>query len=246
MDSIHNENSVHIASVLTVSTPGRILPGMARASYHHGDLRRALADAAMTALDRDGQLPSWRALARACGVSQSAPYRHFESADALKAAVAAEGFRQLAAEIRRVKAAHEDPRAAFEAGFRAYVRFGRTRSSLYAVMFSSDGPAAREQEGSEAARDAFSTLVDAVAACGVRDPFAASFVLWTGHHGLVEILRLGLATPDLFGDPEQLVARTATMLLAYLDSLTKSEPAKTGGPRKPSRAKRSSSRRRGT
>jgi AcrR family transcriptional regulator len=218
---------------------------MARASYHHGDLRRALVERALAALEKDGELPSWRALARACGVSQSAPYRHFESADALTVAVDAEGFRQLAATIRKAKGAHrDDPRAAFEAGFRAYVHFGVTRGPLYAVMFGPDGPARRArvgaEEGADAALDAYSTLVDAVAACGVREPLPASLVLWTGHHGLVEVLRLGLAAPVMDRDQESVVSQTLAMLLAYLDTLvssTRPEPP----PRPPSarRSKRS-------
>jgi AcrR family transcriptional regulator len=204
---------------------------MARTSYHHGDLRRSLVESALAAVEKDGELPSWRALARACGVSQSAPYRHFESADALTGAVAAEGFRQLAAAVRKAKAAHpDDPRAAFEAGFRAYVHFGVTRGPLYAVMFGPEGPARRgpagTEESAEAARDAYSTLVDAVAACGVRDPLPPALVLWTGHHGLVEVLRLGLVAPGMSSHRESLVAQTAAMLLAYLDTVTSSTRAK--------------------
>jgi AcrR family transcriptional regulator len=196
-----------------------------RPTYHHGDLRYALVDAALRALDRDGALPSWRALARACGVSQSAPYRHFASADALEAAVATEGFRELAAAVRRAKILHDDPRAAFEAGFRAYVKFGITRSHLYGVMFSPHRPALRDEVGTEAAKDAYSTLVDAVLGCGVRDPLPIAAVLWTGHHGLVEVLRLGLMAPGMSKDPEPLIARTATMLLAYLDMCSSSRGA---------------------
>jgi AcrR family transcriptional regulator len=192
--------------------------GNHRVSYHHGDLRRALVETALAALDRDGALPSWRALARECGVSQSAPYRHFESAEALSNAVSAEGFRQLAAEIRRAKARHADPRESFEAGFRAYVRFGTTRKSLYEVMFA-QRIEPNSGEAADAASDAYSTLVDAVEACGVKDPLPVSLVLWTTHHGLVEILRRGLTAPGM-ADAEPLVARAADMMLRYMDGVS--------------------------
>jgi AcrR family transcriptional regulator len=195
---------------------------MARPSYHHGNLRRSLVEAALRALDRDGVLPSWRALARECGVSQSAPYRHFESAEALTLAVSAEGFRLLATEVRRAKARKDDPREQFEAGFRAYVRFGTTHQSLYSVMFSQRIDP-KSGEAADAATDAYSTLVDAVVACGVKDPLPVAFVLWTAHHGLVDILRRGLTAPGLTGmsDAEPLIARTAAMMSGYLDSISR-------------------------
>jgi AcrR family transcriptional regulator len=190
---------------------------MPRASYHHGDLRRALVEAALAALERDGELPSWRALARECGVSQSAPYRHFESAEALTSAVSAEGFRQLAGHVRRAKSRHEDPREQFEAGFRAYVKFGTSHKSLYAVMFSQPIEP-NTGEAADAANDAYSTLVDAVAACGVKDPLPVALVLWTAHHGLVEILRRGLTAPGM-AEAEPVIARSAEMMIRYLDSV---------------------------
>src|SRR5438105_739869 len=54
-----------------------------KAAYHHGDLRRALIEAARAILEQDG-LPalSLRAVARRAGVSQAAPYHHFPDRDA--------------------------------------------------------------------------------------------------------------------------------------------------------------------
>jgi AcrR family transcriptional regulator len=47
--------------------------------YHHGDLRRALLDAAEKVLERDGPGGlSLRAVAREAGVSPAAPYHHFK------------------------------------------------------------------------------------------------------------------------------------------------------------------------
>ena len=47
--------------------------------YHHGNLREALLDTAIEQLQKVGvENLSLRALARAVGVSQTAPYRHFE------------------------------------------------------------------------------------------------------------------------------------------------------------------------
>lgn len=69
-------------------------------SYHHGDLRQAIIDAACRhlRLEHPDSL-SLRALAREIGVSQTAPYRHFDSRNALFAAIAASGFRLLEQEL---------------------------------------------------------------------------------------------------------------------------------------------------
>src|SRR6185503_21216238 len=70
-------------------------------NYHHGDLRRALLDAALREVAERGVKDiSLRALARAVGVSPRAPYRHFQTKDDLLAAVAAEGFVEYEARVR--------------------------------------------------------------------------------------------------------------------------------------------------
>ncbi|MBV9511686.1 MAG: helix-turn-helix transcriptional regulator, partial [Caulobacteraceae bacterium] len=65
-------------------------------AYHHGDLRSALIAAAREALETAApETVSLKALAARLGVSQPAPYRHFESREALLAAVAADGFERF-------------------------------------------------------------------------------------------------------------------------------------------------------
>jgi len=64
-----------------------------RGRYHHGDLRRALLDAALELLAREGASAlTLREVARRAGVTHAAPYRHFTDKQALLAAVAEEGF----------------------------------------------------------------------------------------------------------------------------------------------------------
>ncbi|NBS67250.1 MAG: TetR/AcrR family transcriptional regulator, partial [Betaproteobacteria bacterium] len=53
-------------------------------SYHHGNLREALLEAGLELLRKDGaESLGLRELARQAGVSRTAPYRHFESKEAL-------------------------------------------------------------------------------------------------------------------------------------------------------------------
>ena len=81
--------------------------------YHHGDLKRALLDAALTLIDIRGRdALTLRETARRAGVSEAAPYRHFTNLDELLGAVALEGFEMLIADlestssVRRIKAAY--------------------------------------------------------------------------------------------------------------------------------------------
>src|SRR5919107_731159 len=86
--------------------PGRSRVPARRKTYHHGDLRQALLDAALELLRAEGAAAlTLRAVARAAGVSQAAPYRHFADRGALVAAVAEEGFERLGAAMMGAMAA---------------------------------------------------------------------------------------------------------------------------------------------
>ncbi len=74
----------------------RARTGKPRSNYHHGDLRRALIDAALNMTLQQGAGTFTLAdLCRSVGVSAAAPYRHFESLDQLLAETAHEGFALL-------------------------------------------------------------------------------------------------------------------------------------------------------
>lgn len=206
-----------------VNTNAKVSLMTARKQYHHGELRPALIDAALVALERDGELPSWRALARACGVSQSAPYRHFESLDALRSAVAAECFRRLAASIEAAIAPIEEPFSRLEAGCTAYVRFGLTHPAWYALMFSAKADAERHPETAEAGAAAFGTLVEGVARCGVPDPLGTAYIVWTAEHGLVDILRSGIHIPELALDADAKIERHLQMITKYVRAVARGE-----------------------
>src|SRR5213082_1227700 len=95
------------------------------APYHHGDLRRALIDTALAMVTEEG---AWnftlREVARRAGVSQAAPYNHFEDKSALLAEVAALGFRALRPEMETAAHRPRSLRQAFVGIAAAYVRFG--------------------------------------------------------------------------------------------------------------------------
>ncbi len=112
----------------------------ARASraYHHGDLPETLMDAAIRHIAAEGtEKLSLRALARECGVSATAPYRHFPSKRCLLAAVATRGFLRLRAHCEE----RMDRGAAIEeqvlALGNAYIDFALNNPITYQLMFGS-------------------------------------------------------------------------------------------------------------
>jgi AcrR family transcriptional regulator len=153
--------------------------------YHHGDLRHTLVVGAMRLLQSKSAAElSLRAVARLAGVSPNAPYRHFASKDALLAAVAEEGFRQLAA---ATAAASGPPRKRLSQMGVAYVRFATDNPRLYGLMF---GPVLKEWdrfEGLVAAADAsFAVVVEAVGKVIGGGPKAAAreaILAWSAVHG---------------------------------------------------------------
>ena len=71
-------------------------PAETRPTYHHGDLRRALVDAALALVTEEQDWGfSLREVTRRAGVSHNAPYNHFADKRDLLAAVAAAGFETL-------------------------------------------------------------------------------------------------------------------------------------------------------
>jgi len=168
-----------------------------RGTYHHGDLRRALVDAALLLIERSGAGGvTLRGAARLAGVSQTAPYRHFSDKRALLAAVAEQGFRTMSAQLREATAPFEgDPMARLRALGVAYVQFAQAHPSHFRVMFGpqtgdrSDFPALLE-----AAQDGFTQFLNAIAACResgllrTAPPDQLALTAWSTVHGLSSLV----------------------------------------------------------
>lgn len=103
--------------------------------YHHGNLRRALLDAALGTIATDGVAAvNLRDLARRCGVSHAAPAYHFNDRTGLLTAIAAEGYDGLAT---ATAATWKDTGSFLEVGV-AYVRYAVAHPGHFAVMFRPD------------------------------------------------------------------------------------------------------------
>jgi len=161
--------------------------------YHHGDLSRALVDAARRLLEREGPTAlSLRAVAREAGVSPAAPYHHFKDKGELMAAVARQGWDLLNETLAQAKERAASVRARMSELGVAYVTFARQNPALYRVMYDSfrekEALPDRMGETDSAFCRVRHTLVEAGA-----DPDdwigleLASVAAWCAAHGLAEM-----------------------------------------------------------
>lgn len=187
--------------------------------YHHGDLRRALLAEAVRAIGEAGPAAvSLRALARRAGVSHAAPAHHFGDKAGLLAAVAAEGYRLLAADLARAWA---EAGSFLDVGV-AYVRFALERRSYFAVMFRPElyDPADPEVA---AARGAARALLYGPPGAVAGPPDAAAreigLAAWSLAHGFATLWLDGNLVAESAADPEHL----ARAVLAHLERVTSDE-----------------------
>jgi AcrR family transcriptional regulator len=165
------------------------------ASYHHGNLRAALIEAARGILVTEGVgALSLRAVARRAGVSQTAPYRHFKDKEALLAELAAEGFRGLTARMLGEAAGATGAGARRQALGRGYVLFAVENPAFLRLMFGSEIPQKSAHPGLCADADAaFAVLADATDAAraesgSTTDRRIAALAAWSMVHGLANLL----------------------------------------------------------
>jgi len=166
--------------------------------YHHGDLPRALLDAALHIVETEGTAAlTLRAAARLAGVSQAAPYRHFANKEAILAAVAEEGFGSLMAAMARAAAAFpESPLERLRAVGVGYVTFATDHPSHFRVMFGRE-MADRSASASlrQVATDTFNMVADVISDCQraglVRSEDPAedlALTAWSSVHGVSALL----------------------------------------------------------
>ena len=173
-------------------------------SYHHGNLKQELIDCACKLCERDGYTKlSIRSLAKESGVSQTAPYRHFKTKEALYASVATDGFKKLS------KACHIDTnkkvlkKHLIEKG-RNYIEFGLNYANTYDLMFGTAvGNFAEYPELLESANMTYENMRVSFAKLADDDDEIIALkciTLWSMVHGLVGILRKVQVVGDDFED----------------------------------------------
>lgn len=185
--------------------------------YHHGELRQALIETAAAVAARDGvEAVAMNTLAKKTGVSVAAPFKHFESKQALLLAVAEEGARRLGERTAKATLVSADPLEAQRRGAMAYVRFAVEEPGFFRVLTRRESLESKEiaalNAGARAAMEAvFSQRTDSES----RRVAARSAVHLTAQalvYGLARMLVDGLLG-DVDGDTAERLAEEVTGIL---------------------------------
>ncbi len=191
-----------------------------KTAYHHGDLKRALIDAAWQLVETAGLSKlTLREAARVAGVSVAAPYRHFANHEALLAAVLSKGFLELAQRTNAARGSAAHALAGLEAVGVAYVDFAADHPAIYRLMFGPGCDKAAHPELLNAGQEALGVLVRAVQTCQaaglVPNPDTETVALagWSLCHGLASLHADGILAATLPGDVHWRAQALVRMLL---------------------------------
>ncbi|WP_136443565.1 TetR/AcrR family transcriptional regulator [Pacificoceanicola onchidii] len=164
--------------------------------YHHGNLRQALVEAALSLIEAKG--PTGFTLSEAAkqaGVTPAAVYRHFDGREDLIAEAAKQGY-EIFADVMEYAYNKGGPSdlAAFEATGRAYLAFARKYPGHYIAMFESGISVNHSPELAAISAKARGVLEKAAARLSEhippdRRPPPAMFSahVWALSHGVVEL-----------------------------------------------------------
>ncbi|MFE0023782.1 TetR/AcrR family transcriptional regulator [Amycolatopsis sp. NPDC059021] len=202
---------------------------MAGRSYHHGDLRTALLDAAESLVrERGAEGWSLREVSAGIGVSPSAAYHHFESRDALVRTLSWRVLAGLGEHLSRVagraRGQRADPQARLIAVGRGYVRWTLRDPSVASLVFGAHR-GEPETPVSPHPHDVLAEELDRLVEAGglpASSRPGAEFVLWSAMHGLAALLGDGLMCLD---SPRDVDGQTERLIRAVLTGLA-AEPAR--------------------
>jgi AcrR family transcriptional regulator len=199
----------------------RLFAAAARRGYHHGNLKDALIEAALSLIAERGAFGFTLAeAAKFAGVTPAAPYRHFNDRNALLGELARRGFDAFAAHLREAwNDGRPDSIAALWRMGEAYLDFARQEPGLYAAMF---GDARMLREGpliaaSAAALDGLRNAAKAVLAHhGVTqaDGRQLGAQIWAVSHGVVSLANSGHFSGAAPGaDPRSILVASVAALI---------------------------------
>lgn len=191
-------------------------------AYHHGDLRRALVDAALALVAETHRWDlSLREVARRAGVSHNAPYAHFRDKGALLAAIGVRIYESLRSATTAAAAGCRTAEEALVAVGKAYVIFGLGNVAHYRLMsgqaLAVDGRLPEPvREAAEAARGVLRGIILRGSRDGSfdvdpddGDEVAAAVVsAWSLVHGFTLLAIDGLAARETGLETDRLVEMT--------------------------------------
>ena len=161
--------------------------------YHHGDLSRALVEAARRILEAEGPAAlSLRAVAREAGVSPAAPYHHFKDKTELLEAVANEGWEALGDAIVAARRDAATPSQAMSGIGVAYVHFAQDNPALYRLMYDTSRDRIAMPEHAKEEDSGYHQVACALVDAGAdpndqRELELATVASWCAVHGLAEM-----------------------------------------------------------
>jgi AcrR family transcriptional regulator len=177
-----------------------------KSSYHHGDLRNALLEAALELVREEGVgAISLREVARRAGVSHAAPAHHFRDKAGLLTALATQGYELFGAALRAGAArAPNDPQLRFRWVGWAYVMFAAEHRAHFEIMFRPELLHQEDAALTQASDAAYDELTNSVKACFPNATDEEREVMeiraWSEVHGLATLWLHGNlpehATPD--------------------------------------------------
>ena len=150
-----------------------------------------------------------RRLAERVEYSQPVLYSHFKGKDAIVAAVAVDGFGELAGELHSARTGHAVPEEALRAVAGAYLEFAQERPALYNAMFVQQIDVTfGTGESPKQLRDAFGEFLTALEPlAGERDLETLAEVTWSSLHGLATLVLGHRLRPDHHQDRLELLLK---------------------------------------
>ncbi|MBB5153316.1 TetR/AcrR family transcriptional regulator [Saccharopolyspora phatthalungensis] len=185
--------------------------------HHHGDLRRALEQAALELVATKGISGFTMAEAsRRAGVSVAAPYKHYPDRDALLAALGVRAYTEQRQQYRAAMADATDPGDQLAAFAAAYVQFAADQPALFKLTFAAGLDKERFPALDEAGQALFTELHAPARALCRDDHQARRLVLAIAAcaHGHAVFLTEGVLkdTPDPLSEAKREAAAGATAL----------------------------------
>ncbi|MFZ3582480.1 TetR/AcrR family transcriptional regulator [Loktanella sp. DJP18] len=168
----------------------------AERSYHHGDLRSALIEAADAILRDDGvEGFTLRAAARRAGVSPGAPAHHFGNTAGLLTEVATLAYEDLHICFKEVKRG-PTPAATLRSMAGAYINFALGNPGLFQLMYRKDLVNRTDPRYAAASRATLETFAliaakvygtDDLAVEGQSMGYAGIIAAWSTAHGIAHL-----------------------------------------------------------
>ncbi|WP_245254403.1 TetR/AcrR family transcriptional regulator [Paraburkholderia sp. LEh10] len=169
---------------------------------------------------------SLRHLARAVGVSEAAPSRHFAGKEGLLAAIAADGWRDLAARRGEIQTSGDTAMTKAYRMMQAYVEFARSHKGLFDLMVgprivARDSYPELTEEGIKSFRLFAASVEQAALECDwpQRALTLVTLAAWSMEHGVATlILSDRVPRPDIPVNIDHMIHFSISMFLSAVEA----------------------------